>query len=230
MVDGLRTSGWTVLHDVPWPGRQRANIDHVVVGPGGVFVVDAKNWSGRIEVRDGRLRQNGYSRHEALDGVARATVAVMQLHPRVATHGVLCLVDDEPRREDAQGVVVCSSASLLDVLWSAPAVLAPDQVAAVSLELTEKLRSEASFEALPRRRRGSTRRTVHSGSSRRSLVGLLVGVVLIAGVATGTFSKAAELVSGFVANVVVDADTHSTPSPKQKGDQERKQRGQREQK
>ncbi|MFC7725319.1 nuclease-related domain-containing protein [Nocardioides sp. GCM10028917] len=36
-------AGWVVLHDLAWPGRQRANLDHVVIGPGGVFVVDAKN-------------------------------------------------------------------------------------------------------------------------------------------------------------------------------------------
>ena len=46
---------WTALHDVKWPGRRFANIDHIVVGPAGVFVVDSKNWSGRVTVNDGRL-------------------------------------------------------------------------------------------------------------------------------------------------------------------------------
>ena len=40
-----------VLHDRAIPGT-RANIDHIVVGPAGVFVVDAKRYRGRIEVRD----------------------------------------------------------------------------------------------------------------------------------------------------------------------------------
>src|SRR4051812_41622146 len=34
-LDRLREHGFVVLHDVRWPGRQRANIDHVVVGPPG---------------------------------------------------------------------------------------------------------------------------------------------------------------------------------------------------
>lgn len=34
-LDELATEGWFALHDVAWPGRPRANIDHVVVGPGG---------------------------------------------------------------------------------------------------------------------------------------------------------------------------------------------------
>lgn len=35
---------WTVLRDVARPGRPKANIDHVAVGPAGAFVIDAKNW------------------------------------------------------------------------------------------------------------------------------------------------------------------------------------------
>lgn len=41
--------GFTVLHDRCVPGTNR-NIDHVVVAPAGVFVVDAKRYEGRIEI------------------------------------------------------------------------------------------------------------------------------------------------------------------------------------
>ncbi len=47
----LRAGGFAVLHDRSIPGT-RANIDHIVVSPAGVFVVDAKNWSGGVEQRD----------------------------------------------------------------------------------------------------------------------------------------------------------------------------------
>ncbi len=47
----LRCEGFAVLHDRRIPGT-RANIDHIVVSPAGVFVIDAKNWSGRVEQRD----------------------------------------------------------------------------------------------------------------------------------------------------------------------------------
>lgn len=43
--------GFTVLHDRRVPGT-RGNIDHVVVAPAGVFVVDAKRYEGRIEIRN----------------------------------------------------------------------------------------------------------------------------------------------------------------------------------
>ncbi len=50
-LDGLRAEGFAVLHDRRIPGT-RANIDHIVVSPAGVFVIDAKNYNGRVEQRD----------------------------------------------------------------------------------------------------------------------------------------------------------------------------------
>jgi Nuclease-related domain len=40
-----------VLHDRKIPGS-RANIDHLVIAPGGVFVIDAKHYSGKVEKRN----------------------------------------------------------------------------------------------------------------------------------------------------------------------------------
>src|SRR4051794_39616386 len=49
---GLETvAGLKVLNDRRVPGT-RGNIDHIVVAPAGVFVVDAKNYRGRIDIRD----------------------------------------------------------------------------------------------------------------------------------------------------------------------------------
>jgi hypothetical protein len=39
-----------VLHDRRLPGR-RANIDHLAIAPSGAFVIDAKRYKGKIEVR-----------------------------------------------------------------------------------------------------------------------------------------------------------------------------------
>ena len=45
-----------VLHDrLLRPGRSQANLDHVVVSPGGAFLVDAKNWAGTVTVYQGSL-------------------------------------------------------------------------------------------------------------------------------------------------------------------------------
>ena len=46
-----RVAGLRMLHDRRVPGT-RGNIDHIVIAPAGVFIVDAKNNQGRIEIRD----------------------------------------------------------------------------------------------------------------------------------------------------------------------------------
>lgn len=53
LVDMVDT-GWTVLPDRRWPGTRKANIDILLVGPGGVFVIDVKNWR-RPRIEHGRL-------------------------------------------------------------------------------------------------------------------------------------------------------------------------------
>src|SRR5829696_3087477 len=51
----LERHGWAVLHDLAIPGSA-ANIDHLVIGPGGVLVVDSKRYRGRLRLdRDGMV-------------------------------------------------------------------------------------------------------------------------------------------------------------------------------
>jgi hypothetical protein len=42
LLSQLERHGWEVLHDLAVPGS-RANIDHLVIGPGGVFVIDSSS-------------------------------------------------------------------------------------------------------------------------------------------------------------------------------------------
>ena len=46
LEDGL-SDKYHVFNDVKFPGR-KANIDHIVVGPSGIFVLDTKNWRGTV--------------------------------------------------------------------------------------------------------------------------------------------------------------------------------------
>jgi hypothetical protein len=71
-LEKLRRHGWQVLHAVP-VGDRGSDIDHVVIGPGGVFTLNTKThpgksvWVGRHQVRvDGhRTDYLRNSRHEA---------------------------------------------------------------------------------------------------------------------------------------------------------------------
>jgi Nuclease-related domain len=63
----LLRAGWSVLHDVAIPGS-RANADHLLIGPPGVFLVDSKAWHGHITSGpDGSAWHNGHPMDEVLD-------------------------------------------------------------------------------------------------------------------------------------------------------------------
>lgn len=71
-LDRLAGRGWHVLHAVP-VGERGSDIDHVVIGPGGVYTVNTKNHPGAsVWVGKRGVRVNGHrapylrnSRHEA---------------------------------------------------------------------------------------------------------------------------------------------------------------------
>ncbi|WP_323101678.1 nuclease-related domain-containing protein [Intrasporangium sp. YIM S08009] len=67
---------WCCLHDLLLrPGSSRVNLDHVVIGPAGIFLIDTKNWSGGVSEYDGTLWQHtGSSRSQraSVEQVGRA--------------------------------------------------------------------------------------------------------------------------------------------------------------
>ena len=210
MLAELQAAGWYVLHDLAWPGRQKANIDHLVVGPGGIFVIDTKNWSGRVEVRDGVLRQNGRSRESAVDGVRRAVAAVQSLVPEVPIQPVLSLHGDLTMKERAGGVIICSTSTLREMLESRPAVLEPADVQRIGSVLEPALTRLPASAAPPARaqRDRPARTSSRSGPSIGRLVGFVLIVALLAGaLATGAFTSAAHWVGDQVSEIVIDDPT-----------------------
>lgn len=142
----LAPEDYTVFHDLRWPGRRYANVDHVVIGPGGIFIIDSKNWSGAITVQHDVLRQNGRRREREVVGAAEAALAVAQMIPSVRVdqvHPVLCFTRDEQIAGFARDVMVCSTSTLLWMLSSRPAVLSAEVRRAAALELDGSLRSMA---------------------------------------------------------------------------------------
>ena len=135
---------WRVFHDVHWPGRRYANIDHVVVGPGGVFVIDSKAWSGDVEVVDGVLRQNGHRRERHVLAAMDAALAVAELVPGLepaAVKPVLCFDRDEPVFGWSHEVMVCSTVNVATLLTSRPAVLDGATLRATAETLAQSLKA-----------------------------------------------------------------------------------------
>lgn len=128
----LTERGWLHLDDLHWPGRARAVIDHVAIGPGGICVVTTVHWLGPVEVRRGRVHHRG--RPQAVqDTAASAAAAVRTSLPledlRRHVVPVLSVVNNEPLDAVANGVVVSSAETLDAVLARRPAVLNTAEVA-----------------------------------------------------------------------------------------------------
>src|SRR3954454_21968195 len=66
----LDTLGWRVLEDRRWPGSKRANVDFVLIGPGGVVVLDAKHWA-ELEIRNGSVFRGDECEDAEVDKLAR---------------------------------------------------------------------------------------------------------------------------------------------------------------
>jgi len=69
LLGPLTAWGFYLLHDRRWPGSTSANIDHLVVGPSGVFVIDTKNWSGDLTIAANGLWQGQADRGDVLESM-----------------------------------------------------------------------------------------------------------------------------------------------------------------
>ena len=82
----LERHGYMVLHDLQVPGSQ-TNLDHLAVGPAGVFVIDSKYYRGALQLGvDGMLWYAGYPLAQQLATAVWASVRVaeaLQLPPEV---------------------------------------------------------------------------------------------------------------------------------------------------
>jgi hypothetical protein len=137
VLEALPREKWRVLHDVPWPGRPRASLDHVVIGPAGVFVIDSRNWAGTVAVRNGVLRQGRSSRRAVVTGAVESGRAVAQVLRTAScpVQPVICLVRDDGIADTSNGVVICSTANVVDVLLARRPLLADVQVQRVARDL-----------------------------------------------------------------------------------------------
>lgn len=90
-----------VLHDRRLP-RSRANIDHLAVAPSGVFVIDAKRYRGKIEVRkpffgEPCLFIAGRNKTKLVEGLARQRevirAALAETMPEIPVHACFCFLN-----------------------------------------------------------------------------------------------------------------------------------------
>jgi hypothetical protein len=138
VLAALERQGWAVLHDLAVPGSP-ANLDHLVIGPGGVFVIDSKQYRGRLQLDpSGRLWHGRYPLAPALRAVSFEAdqAALVLTDPDVVVVPILAVHGAQVPwgKVVADGVPVVAARRLPSMLGQLPAVLGPERVAGLAAQ------------------------------------------------------------------------------------------------
>ncbi|MBO2451221.1 UvrD-helicase domain-containing protein [Actinomadura barringtoniae] len=140
---------WRLLVDRRWPGTRSANVDMILVGPGGVFVIDVKRWrhapvvagdhllagddQREGERRDGERRDGEVEKLLAMTQEAERQVATLGMSP-VALRPLMVFAGH--RVDTTLGRVrLLGDQEVIQMLVAEPRRLTPAMVRAVSAHL-----------------------------------------------------------------------------------------------
>lgn len=135
-LEKLRSRGWLALHSVP-VGKRGSDIDHVVIGPGGVFTINTKNHLGhRVSVSARGVWVGGHWQPYLRNSEHEATRASRLLSeacglPVVVRGVVVIFADDFKRKSAPEAVSVLASSEMRRWLKKRPRVLDADQFASI---------------------------------------------------------------------------------------------------
>ena len=122
----LEPAGWLTLHDVTVGAR--GNIDHVVVGPAGLFTIETKSHAGRIKAGriDRRMLSQAYAQAKLVERMTGEKVTPLLVFSRAYL---------EPAVSRQRGVTVVPARMLAGHLARRRATLEPDRVAKLHARL-----------------------------------------------------------------------------------------------
>ncbi len=127
--------GWRVVHAVP-VSEAGTDIDHVVIGPAGVFTLNSKRHpDGKVSVYDRALWVNGFKvdyLQKARSEARRATkllTAACGFDVNVRSAIVFVDLADIKEKGQPEDVIVTTRLRLIRLLQNLPACLSPEQVA-----------------------------------------------------------------------------------------------------
>ena len=135
-LEALHGATWRVLHDLVI-GSRGANVDHLVIGPSGVFTINTKNVSGPVWVAERALLVAGTKHSEFLPKAVNEAANVSTMLSRaVGTHvdvtPAIVFVDSELTvKAMPTDVTVLGIEQLARWLKSRPTVFTSEQVNAL---------------------------------------------------------------------------------------------------
>jgi superfamily I DNA/RNA helicase len=131
----LEPLGYTLLADRRRPGSMRGNVDLVLVGPGGVVLVDAKAWR-EVTIADGRVWHGAddataeVERLADLLTITQGELAEIGLAPG-EVHAVVAFTGQDVPREELFGVTLLGDAAAVSEIVRLGQRLSLTRVAAV---------------------------------------------------------------------------------------------------
>jgi hypothetical protein len=149
-VRRLVRNGWTLVNDID---TGRGNLDHVLVGPAGVFLLDSKNLHGMLVVRSGvlsvRWREDPADGYENRGLTPRMLALGRVLETRLRGHDVngppvqpvvVLWGSFEQRSIASKGVAWVQGKELARVLENRPVTLSSDEIQRVAATLRKPWR------------------------------------------------------------------------------------------
>ncbi len=117
---------WTIFNGLILPNG--GDIDHIAVGPQGLFVIETKYWKGNVSIANGQVLAEGrVIQNSPIVQIRHAIAAVAEAmnEPVSTINGILCFagnqfIDGAVRADE---VLVCSHLELLQTLTKGPAIL-----------------------------------------------------------------------------------------------------------
>src|SRR5215207_5893199 len=146
-LNRLTRHGWVVFHDLAVPDS-RANADHLAIGPAGVFLVDSKNWRGRLAFApDGTLWHGSYSLTATLATIGFEATAIagalavpgLAVEPLLVVHGSTIPWGEQY----LGGVAILPARRLVATLLALPPQLTDQQVTHLAPRASARLRPAA---------------------------------------------------------------------------------------
>jgi hypothetical protein len=129
---GRLPEGWFVFHDVPL-GARGPTVDHLVIGPGGVFTLNTKDLSGAIRVNARSVahegRRTSFLAKASADALRAASLLTAAIDRPVEVRGLLAILADEwiVKRLPAD-IYVGGPGSVKHWMLQQPSVLRPSDV------------------------------------------------------------------------------------------------------
>ncbi len=145
LLDRLRGEQWEVIHDA---SLGRGNVDHILIGPGGVFTVETKSHPGPVRV--GRVHGSTLSQAQAQRRAVERVTGV-EVEPLIAYSRAW--VDKPMARR--KGVRVMPARMLPSYLARRPAKLSEAEVQQAHERITQALLEEQARNRAARLRTGS---------------------------------------------------------------------------